>query len=150
MTTISKADTTDTKQQQTLQKSQLQSQSQQQQPQPPIQTEEELEWVKRYILLGMVMQILNHDIRIIDSSGIKFPRLYESVLRSIQDRVLLDLAHTKRLFREQGIKVYEENKEEKGLRARYVCRGYHHQFFMLWGFVKAEAERLLKQFMTVL
>ncbi|MEF2247807.1 hypothetical protein [Paenibacillus sp. IITD108] len=116
---------------------------------PPIQTEAELQLVKRHILLGIMMQILNHDIRVIDSAGMKLPRLYESMLRAVQDRVLLDLAHTRRLFREHGIKVYEEKRQTDGLHAKYVCRGYHHHFFMLWGFVKAESERMLKQYIIL-
>lgn len=115
---------------------------------PPVQTEEELDLVKRYVLLGIVMRILDHDIRAIGVSGMKLPRFYESVLRAVQDRVLLDLAATRKLFRESGIKVYEERREQDGLHAQYVCRGYHHRFFMLWGFVKAESERLLKAYMS--
>lgn len=113
---------------------------------PPVQTEEELELVKRYVLLGIVIRILDHDIRVIGVSGMKLPRFYESVLRAVQDRVLLDLAATRKQFRESGIKVYEERRERDGLHAAYVCRGYHHRFFMLWGFVKGESERLLKRY----
>jgi len=116
---------------------------------PPIQTEAELQLVKRHILLGIMIQILNHDIRVIDAAGMKLPRLYESMLRAIQDRVLLDLAHTRRLFREHGIKVYEEKRQADGLHAKYICRGYHHNFFMLWGFIKSESERMLKQYISL-
>jgi hypothetical protein len=115
---------------------------------PPIQTEEELELVKRYVLLGIVMRILDHDIRVIGTSAIKLPRFYDSMLRGMQDRVLLELAAIRRQFREIGIKVYEEKRETDGLHAEYVCRGYHHKFFMLWGFVKAESERVLKQYLS--
>ncbi|MGO4544528.1 hypothetical protein AB4Z29_07005 [Paenibacillus sp. 2TAB23] len=115
---------------------------------PPIQTEEELELVKRFVLLGIVMRILDHDIRVIGTSAIKLPRFYESMMRGMQDRVLLDLAVIKREFRQTGIKVYEERRQKDGLHAEYVCRGYHHRFFMLWGFVKAESERVLKQYLS--
>lgn len=115
---------------------------------PPIQTEEELVLVKRYVLLGIVMRILDHDIRVIGTSAIKLPRFYESMLRGLQDRVLLELAAIRRQFRETGIKVYEEKRETDGLHTEYVCRGYHHRFFMLWGFVKAESERVLKQYLS--
>ncbi|RIX54017.1 hypothetical protein D3P08_07125 [Paenibacillus nanensis] len=115
---------------------------------PPIQTEDELELVKHYVLLGIATRVLDHDIRAIAASGMKLPRFYESLLRGMQDRVLLDLAELRRQFRKRGIKVYEERRETEGLRAQYVCRGYHHQFFMLWGFVKAESERVLKQYLS--
>lgn len=115
---------------------------------PPIQTEDELALVKRCVLLGIVMRVLDHDIRVVDSSGMKLPRFYESLLRGIQDRVLLDLADLRRQFRSRGIKIYEEKQEKDGLLARYVCRGYHHEFYMLWGFLKAESERILKQYLS--
>ncbi|EXX89437.1 hypothetical protein BG53_12940 [Paenibacillus darwinianus] len=113
---------------------------------PPVQTKEELEIVKRYVLLGIVMRILDHDIGIVGSSAAKLPRLYESVLRGLQDRVLLELAAIRKGFRESGIKVYEERRETEGLTAEYVCRGYHHRFTMRWGFVKTESERVLKAY----
>ncbi|REK77524.1 hypothetical protein [Paenibacillus paeoniae] len=115
---------------------------------PPIQTEDELALVKRCVLLGIVTRVLDHDIRVVDSSGMKLPRFYESLLRGIQDRVLLDLADLRRGFRSRGIKIYEEKQEKDGLLAKYVCRGYHHEFYMLWGFVKAESERMLKQYLS--
>jgi|HigsolmetaAR203D_1030402.scaffolds.fasta_scaffold00710_21 hypothetical protein len=113
---------------------------------PPLQSEDELEAVKRYVLLGIAVRILDHDIRVVDSSRLKLPRFYESILRGLQDRALLELAALRRMFRASGIKVYEERKEEEGLTAAYVCRGYHHHFTMPWSFVRAEAERLLKRY----
>jgi len=112
----------------------------------PMPSDEELEAVKRYVLLGIAMRILDHDIRVVGSSRLKLPRFYESVLRGLQDRVLLELAALRRMFRASGIKVYEERKEAEGLAAAWVCRGYHHHFTMPWSFVRAEAERLLKRY----
>ena len=113
---------------------------------PPLQSEDELEAVKRYVLLGIAVRILDHDIRVVGSSRLKLPRFYESILRGLQDRVLLELAALRRMFRSSGIKVYEERKEAEGLTAAWVCRGYHHHFTMPWSFVRAEAERLLKRY----
>jgi len=115
-------------------------------PRPPLPGDDELEAVKRYVLLGIAVRILDHDIRVVGSSKLKLPRFYESVLRGLQDRALLELAALRRLFRSSGIKVYEERKEAEGLTAAWVCRGYHHRFTMPWSFVRAEAERLLKRY----
>lgn len=115
----------------------------------PLQEEYESESVKHYLLLGMIMRILDHDLKAIGLSKMKLPRLYESMLRAVQDRVLLDMAQIRRDFRKSGIKIYEETDRTDGLFAQYVCRGYHHQFFMLWGFVKVECERVLKQYLSV-
>lgn len=113
---------------------------------PPLQSDDELEAVKRYVLLGIAVRILDHDIRVVDASRLKLPRFYESILRGLQDRALLELAALRRMFRTAGIKVYEERKEADGLTTAYVCRGYHHTFTMPWSFVRAESERLLKRY----
>lgn len=112
----------------------------------PVQTDEELESVKRYVLLGIVVRILDHDIRVVGSSKLKLPRFHETMLRGIQDRVLLELAAIRKSFRISGIKVHQELREADGLTVVYVCRGYHHRFSLLWGFVRAEAEQLLKSY----
>jgi hypothetical protein len=116
--------------------------------QPPVQIGKELELVKHYVLLGIVMRILDHDIRIVGSAATKLPRVYESMLRGVQDRVLLELASLRKQFRDSGIQVYPEKRGGDALTAAYACRGYHHSFTMLWTFVKAEAERLLKAYMS--
>ncbi|MBW7476147.1 hypothetical protein K0T92_15495 [Paenibacillus oenotherae] len=108
----------------------------------------ELELVKHYVLLGIVMRILDHDIRIVGAAGTKLPTLYEGMLRGLQDRVLLELASIRKQFRVSGIRVIEEKSGRDGLTAQYVCRGYYHNFSMIWSFVKAEAERLLKVYMS--
>lgn len=113
-----------------------------------LQQAEEADAVKHYLLLGFVMKIIDHDIKVIQKSTIKLPRLYETVLRAVQDNVLLDMADYRRQFRQSGIKIYEELQEKDGLLAKYVCRGYHHQIYMLWDFIKVECERVLKQYMT--
>ncbi|MFF2481531.1 hypothetical protein [Paenibacillus sp. NPDC058071] len=113
---------------------------------PPVQTEDELESVKKYVLLGVVMRVLDHDIRSIGASAIKLPRLYESMLRGVQDRVLLDQAALRKRFKEKGIKLLEERRGTDGVDVDYVCRGYRHTFRMLWSHVKAESERVLKRY----
>ncbi|WP_274649831.1 hypothetical protein [Paenibacillus humicola] len=114
--------------------------------QPSVQIGKELEIVKRFVLLGVTMRILNHDIRVIGASKAKLPRLYESILRALQDRVLLELAALRRQFRESGIRILEERQTPDHMTARYVCRGYEHSFSLLWPFVRAESERLLKAY----
>ncbi|GGD54159.1 hypothetical protein [Paenibacillus nasutitermitis] len=117
-------------------------------PQPPVQIGRELELVKRYVLLGILMLILDHDIRVVGSAATKLPRVYESMLRGLQDRVMLELAALRRQFRESGIHIYEEKRGDVGITTKYVCQGYHHEFSLRWTFIRAEAERLLKTYMV--
>ncbi|WP_201755449.1 hypothetical protein [Paenibacillus glycinis] len=114
---------------------------------PPAQLGKELELVKRYVLLGVVKAVLEHDIRIVGAAPTKLPRLYESMLRGLQDRVLLELADLRKQFKASGIGVYEEKRTREALTASYRCMGYQRSFSMPWTFVKAESERVLKAYL---
>jgi len=115
---------------------------------PRTQIGKELELVKHYVLLGIAQQILNHDIRIVGASQVKIPRLYESMLRGLQDRVLLELAAMRKQFRASGIHMQSETRHDSGLQASYRCGGYDHSFSMPWNFVRVESERLLKAYLA--
>jgi hypothetical protein len=114
----------------------------------PLQQQYELDAVKQYMLLELALLIIEHDIKAIGLTKFKLPRLYESVLRGVQDRVLLDMANLRRMFRERGIKIYERLKKADGLLVQYVCRGYHHEKMLLWSVVKVECEAMLKRYMS--
>jgi hypothetical protein len=109
-------------------------------------TDEDMALVQRHILLGIVMLILDHDIRVMGTGSIKLPRLYESLLRGVQDRVLLDQAALRIKFREAGIKPVEERRQKDGLDTFYMCRGSKHHCYLPWSYLKAESEQLIKQY----
>jgi|GEM_PF-851926 len=109
----------------------------------PIQTEAELALLKRYLLLRVAVQILDHDIGIVAASEMKLPQLYESMLRALQDRVLLEQAAAKRQMIADGIRITEERRHAEGVAVQYSARGYQHQFTLQWPVVRREAERLL-------
>jgi len=104
--------------------------------------------VRKYLLLELVLLIIDHDIKVIGSSKFKLPRLYETALRGVQDRVLLDMANLRRMFRDHGIKMVERTKLSEGLLVKFVCRGYHHEKMLLWSVVKVECEDVLKQYLS--
>lgn len=108
----------------------------------------EADAIKRYVLLELVLLIIEHDVKAIELSTFKLPRVYESVLRGIEDRVLLDMASLRRMFRSRGIKIYNKQRKQDGLLTQYVCRGYHKEQFILWSVVKAACEQQLKRYMS--
>jgi hypothetical protein len=112
----------------------------------PVQSMGELQLVQRYMVLGILIFALEHDIGIMSASDAKFRRSYISFLRGVQDRVLLDKAGLGLKFRARGISVHEEKREPGGLKGVYICRGYQHQFTMLWGAVRQECEVIIKSF----
>lgn len=114
---------------------------------PMEKTEQEADWVKRSIILPIVLDVLAHDIRVLQGSKAKMNRLYIRYLQGLQDRVSLELYHIRRQLRLSGIKVFRQERAKLGVEAEYLCRGYRHRFTMLWGAVKAEVEVELDRFM---
>lgn len=116
---------------------------------PPLQTEDDLDLVKEFILLPIILDILEKDIQALASSSLKMPTIYIPILRQTQDKITADLAILRKRFRDQGLKVYEQHRTTLGVEALYLCRGYHHKFSMLWGVVKSEIIRKLANYMAV-
>ncbi|GIP20308.1 hypothetical protein [Paenibacillus sp. J22TS3] len=109
----------------------------------PYRTEEEADWVKEHVLLPLILDLMERDLRLIssDASPFKLPELYADVLRKLQARITRELAQIRQQMRQHGIKVYEQHRTRAGLEAKYLCRGYQYEFSMLWGFAKAEIDR---------
>jgi len=116
---------------------------------PPLETEDELKLVKDYLLLPVVLDVLERDIRTLDTLKLKMPQPYIRSLRSVQNKVTADMATIRRGLRGRGIKVYAERRTKQALEADYVCRGYHRKFSMLWGVVKAEVQQKLCRYLDV-
>jgi hypothetical protein len=106
-------------------------------------SEEEMQMIKQSLMLPIVLDVLAHDIRVMQGSAAKMNALYVKFLNALQDQVSLELFHVRRQLRQAGIKVFRQERAKQGLEAEYLCRGYEHRFTMLWGVVKAEVEVIL-------
>lgn len=116
---------------------------------PPMQTTDEPSLVKMYVLLPILLDVLERDIAILTMVGLKLPAVYITCLQSVQDEITVELTQLRQQMRQRGIKIYEEKRTKLALEVRYLCRGYHHHFSMLWTVVKPEIERKLSGFMQV-
>ena len=68
---------------------------------PMEKTEEELTYVKQSLILPIVLDVLAHDIRVLQSSKAKMNGLYAKYLNSLQDKASLELYHLRRQLRQQ-------------------------------------------------
>ncbi|MNE70179.1 hypothetical protein D3C80_1659540 [compost metagenome] len=71
-------------------------------------------------------------------ANLKMSEVYGGLIGLLQKAATDDLSRVRKSMREHGMKVYEERRTNIGIEARYLCRGYHYEFSMLWGLVKAE------------
>lgn len=117
--------------------------------QAPLETEEDLQLVKEYILLPILLDVLERDITAIGKVKLKMDVIYEKTLRQAQDQIIADVSMLRKNLRERGIKVYEQQRTKLYVEARYLCRGYHHNFSMLWGLVKAELYKYLSMYLHI-
>lgn len=109
-------------------------------------TIDDIQYVKMYLLLPLVLSAFERDKKIIEEN-IKTPRPYVNFIDSAMDRVTVDLKEVRRKFRLLGLKVYEETRTELGIEAKYLCRGYHHTFGMLWSLVAADSSVLMEKYL---
>ncbi|RKN72377.1 hypothetical protein [Paenibacillus ginsengarvi] len=117
--------------------------------QTPVETEEELQWVMDYMLLPVVLDVLERDIRAMDTMKLKMPLIYIRSLRRLQDRATSDMAVLRGKLKSRGIRVYEQRRTEERLEADFLCRSYHRKCSMLWGLVKSEVERKLVSYLEL-
>ncbi|EPY10148.1 hypothetical protein SAMN04488689_103361 [Paenibacillus sp. cl6col] len=105
--------------------------------------------VKQYIIQTLILDVLERDIERIGASNLKMADIYTQCLRQAQDNVSLDLYRLRKQFRNRGIKVYEEERLEHGIRVQYVCRGYQHSFYMLRGLIRAEVKNRMQAYLNI-
>jgi hypothetical protein len=113
----------------------------------PLQTESDLQLIKAHILLPMLLDVLERDIRVLEDAKLKLGAVYIGILRGVQDRIIADAAQVRRQMRARGLKVYDEQRTERHVEVRYLCRGYHYRFSLMWGLVKAELGSRLREYL---
>jgi flagellar motor component MotA len=113
---------------------------------PLIDLREELVLIKRFIVMPLAIQVLDRDMRVMERSPLKMPRVYIQWMQHLQDQLMTDMIRLRRQLRERGLRIYEQRQTDTGIQAKYVCRGYHHEFSMIWGLVRAEVETTLRSY----
>lgn len=115
----------------------------------PPRTEAELQYVKRFVLLPIVLDVLERDMTLLDTVPLKMPTLYIQMLRGVQQQATNDLATMRRKLREHGMRVYEQRRTRARVEAAYLCRGYHYHFAMQWDVVRAEVEESIRSYLKI-
>lgn len=103
-------------------------------------------YVKRYILLLLVIAAYERDCRYIEAN-LKTPGPYVDTIKLAVDRAWEDMKGIKKYFRAKGLKVYEQNNTENGIHAKFMCRGYRSEMELRWEFITAEASVLMRKYL---
>lgn len=116
----------------------------------PLQSERELEEVKKHVLFELTFDALERDIQRLADVGLKLPDVYTDLLRSVQDRVVADDLILRRLLKNAGIKIIERKRTKHGVFVEYLCRGYKHRCEFTWSYARAEVVKLIRDYLGVL
>ncbi|OAB39798.1 hypothetical protein PMSD_03110, partial [Paenibacillus macquariensis subsp. defensor] len=113
---------------------------------PKMIVDADLELIKSYIVLPLILTTFERDMRIIkDFDILKTPDPYLEVIERAMDSVTKDLTQIRKGFKDRGIKVYDEHQMTDGVHADYMCRGYHGKMHLQWGLIKAEVFVLMRK-----
>lgn len=113
---------------------------------PEAITPEDRMYVKRYILLVLVIAAYERDCRYIEDN-LKTPGPYIDTIKLAINRAWDDLKDVKKHFRSKGLKVYEQNSTKIGIHAKFMCRGYRSEMELRWEFITAEASVLMRKYL---
>lgn len=112
--------------------------------------EEEWQLIRKYILIPVVLDSLEHDIREMKKNNkYKMADVYLRKMRQAQNKATREKAEVKRELSKRGIKVFEEKRTVKMLESKFLVRGYRHELNMLWNVVRAEVKIIITNYMDV-
>lgn len=113
----------------------------------PLESEEELQMIKHYLLLPVLMDVLERDMRTLAKAGLKMPAPYLRSLRAAQQAACNEEVSIRRRFRANGIRIYRQRRTPLGIEAEYLCRGYERRMCLLWSNIRSDTEQLLHRYM---
>jgi len=111
-------------------------------------TEEEIQLVKSYIMLPMILSAFERDIKKIEET-MKTPDPYTEAIKLAMDKATKVLTEVRRSMFKTGLKVFETVKNDNGVKAKYMFRGYTGEMVLLNDFLKAECMMRMKTYMGV-
>ncbi|AYB41808.1 hypothetical protein [Paenibacillus lautus] len=109
-------------------------------------TDQDRLYVKRYILLPLILQAFDRDCRYMEQN-LKTPEPYVDTIKLAIGRARHDLKDIKKHFWLKGLKVYEVTDTKDGKKAKFMCRGYNSDMELRWEFITAEASILMRKYL---
>ncbi len=115
----------------------------------PIQEFEDINIVKQYILLPILATYLERDIKSLEKSQLHLSQVYVKQYKLIQEKVFKDIYYISKQMRVRGLKVYEQQKTQKDIKAKYLCRGYRDTMNLSLNFIKVQVTLLLSEYLNI-
>ncbi|WP_284638945.1 hypothetical protein [Paenibacillus silviterrae] len=111
---------------------------------PRVETEEDIQIIKEYTLLPILLDMLARDLN--ELKMYKDKVVYHHVISYLQEverSIFPELQAIKSRMRKHNIQILKTEMNALGIEVEYKVRGYIHHFQMLRSLVKAELMTLL-------
>ncbi|ULO07101.1 hypothetical protein H1230_29880 [Paenibacillus sp. 19GGS1-52] len=102
--------------------------------------------VKSYVLLPLILSAFERDATII-STNLRTPAPYLEVLDLAAAVATVDLRDVRTEMRTRGIKVYDQQRLDVGIEAKFICRGYHERMLLLNDIIAAQAAIHMRRYL---
>jgi hypothetical protein len=106
---------------------------------PRIETDEDLQLVKNFTLLPILLDMLARDIAELQINQDKI--VYRHVifyLKEVEKLIFIEMQISRNMMKKLDIKILSTDMNVKGIEVEYKVRGYMHNFYILRSLVKAE------------
>lgn len=118
----------------------------QQQTQTTMPTKEELEAIRDFVLLPMLLSIVEKNKQEIERTSYSMRTIFVKAANIIQNLITNDIQAVRKLLKERNIKVFEDEMMDSNLRYNYICRGYEDKFVLVRDVARAELMRRLGKY----
>ncbi|WP_151736083.1 hypothetical protein [Paenibacillus tengchongensis] len=107
-------------------------------------TKDETSLVRSYLLLTFIHKVFERDCRVIGKSGLfKTPQLYMELVSGATKKTSVMLQEVTRELTSHGLKITTVRQDQRGVEARYNCRGYTGEMTIAWpGFRNEMMQRM--------
>ncbi|AWP28690.1 hypothetical protein [Paenibacillus sp. Cedars] len=109
-------------------------------------TSKDRHYVKRYIIITLVIAAFERDCRYIEKQ-LKTPGPYVDIIKLATENAWADMRDVKKHFWLKGMKLYEEKRTPLGIMAKFKCRGYESSLELRWEYISAEASILMRKYL---
>ncbi|MFD2445951.1 hypothetical protein ACFSO7_18485 [Bacillus sp. CGMCC 1.16607] len=117
-------------------------------PAPFLQSQE-IELVKKVILLPILLKNLDQDLDAMQKNSLHMWLLYNAQIKSIVNAIKMELKELEKQMRKKGIKILSQQQESNGLFTQFLCRGYEHEISLLQGFIQAQIIIIFSEYLKI-
>ncbi|MFD1176195.1 hypothetical protein ACFQ3W_07775 [Paenibacillus puldeungensis] len=109
-------------------------------------TTEEINMMRDYVLLPIMHSIVIRKAQEVEHSSETLRLLYSKVAQVLAKNIYADLSKVKRSLSEKNISVFENGKDDRMIRYRYICREYEDSFTVTRDYMRAEVSLRIRRY----